>query len=175
MSRGLMPTHFSQMARYNQWMNERLYAACRGLDDAARKRDMGAFFGSIHRTLNHLLFADRAWMARFEQRPQTRAGMDGYLYEDFDQLSVERSAEDAYMVQWADALTDEWLALSLEYTSFGDGLTRKRPRSLLVGHLFNHQTHHRGQITTLLSQLGIDVGVTDLPAMPVSSESHSDG
>ena len=64
----IAPAYCQLMARYNRWMNERLYALCAGLDDDERKRDRGAFFGSIHGTLNHLLWGDRMWLGRFTRR-----------------------------------------------------------------------------------------------------------
>lgn len=151
------------MTHYNQWMNHKLYALCAELSDADRKHDRGAFFKSIHGTLNHLLYGDRAWMGRFTGVPFTGTGVAQELYADFTELWHERDLTDRAMIAWADNLSDEWLAHPFEYTSNVDRKIRVLPTWVLVTHLFNHQTHHRGQLTTLLSQLGYDPGVTDIP------------
>ncbi|MCU0523462.1 MAG: DinB family protein [Elainella sp. Prado103] len=156
---------YATLAEYNQWMNQKLYAVCAEVPDEVRRRDQGAFFKSIHGTLNHLLFGDRIWLGRFLSQPF--AGKIGEeLYADFAQLRQEREITDQQILGWAHQLTATWLNRSLTYTSGVDGKTRTLPNWLLVTHLFNHQTHHRGQLTTLLSQLGYDVGITDLPWMP---------
>ena len=157
------------MAHYNQWMNRRLYALCGELSDEERKRDRGAFFKSIHGTLNHLLYGDLAWMGRFTHEPfhAPHAGIDlANLYEDFTELHHTRVVMDQQMLDWSANLTTDWLVTPYEYVSTVYQQTRILPNWLLVTHMFNHQTHHRGQLTTLLSQLGIDPGITDLPWMP---------
>jgi uncharacterized damage-inducible protein DinB len=154
------------MARYNRWMNERLFALCAGLDDAERRRDRGAFFRSIHGTLNHLLVGDRIWMGRFLGRPFAASGLDEELYADFVELGRERAATDAEILAWANALDDAALAGTVTYRSLVDAADRTYPLGFAVTHLFNHQTHHRGQLTTLLSQAGHDPGATDLLWLP---------
>lgn len=162
----ISPVHARTMAAYNRWMNQRLYALCAGLGDAERKRDRGAFFKSVHGTLNHLLYGDRAWMSRFLGRDLGWKGPADELYADFDELRAARDTLDGLIEGWAGRLEERWLAADFTYTSRIDGRTRTFPAWLLVTHLFNHQTHHRGQLTTLLSQMGIDPGVTDLPWLP---------
>jgi uncharacterized damage-inducible protein DinB len=171
-----LATQFGDLARYNHWMNDRLYAVAATLADGDRKRDAGAFFGSIHRTLNHLLLTDRAWLGRItrdatiaESRDAAGAPiaisgrLDQELYADFEQLRHERTRTDADLVAWADTLDDATLAAPIRYrTSKGEAC--EHPLWWAVTHLFNHQTHHRGQVTTMLSQLGHDPGVTDLIA-----------
>lgn len=154
------------MADYNQWMNRRLYAICAEISDQERKHDRGAFFKSIHGTLNHLLYGDRAWIGRFTNHPFSITVASHELYSEFTELRQERELTDGAIVQWASGLTQAWLEQPFEYTSNVDQQTRILPTWLLVMHLFNHQTHHRGQLTTLLSQLGHDAGVTDLPWLP---------
>lgn len=151
------------MANYNQWMNQKLYDLCADIPDQTRKADLGAFFQSIHGTLNHLLYVDRAWMERFTEQPFLTKNSAQILYDDFNEMRVERSMTDAQILEWSKQLTADWLAQPFQYTSNIDGKTRVLPAWILVTHLFNHQTHHRGQLTTLLSQLGYDPGVTDLP------------
>jgi len=154
------------MAAYNRWMNEGLYGVCAALSDDARKADRGAFFRSIHGTLNHLLLADKVWMGRFTDRPFAVRSLDQELYADFAELRSERARMDAAIEAWARGLTDAILHGELVYTSIANPERRSSAMALCVMHFFNHQTHHRGQLTTLLSQLGVDFGTTDLIAMP---------
>lgn len=158
--------HCSAMAEYNQWMNERLYGACGLLSDIERKADKAAFFGSIHRTLNHILYGDLAFMSRFTGDPAVVPELGVDLHDDFHELRDARVALDVRILQWADSLSTPWLAEELTYESKVDGILRTIPRWLLVSHMFNHETHHRGQVTTLLAQAGIDMGTTDIPFMP---------
>ena len=153
------------MARYNRWMNSRLYEVCAGIADEERRRERGAFFGSIMGTLNHLLYGDEAWLGRFVQReiPKVIAKDSG---GDFDMLRERRAALDQEIIGWADGVSADWLAQPFRYTSNVDGITRELPAWMLVTHMFNHQTHHRGQLTTLLSQIKVDYGITDLPWLP---------
>ena len=154
------------LAGYNRWMNEKLYALCAGLSDAERRRDRGAFFGSIHATLNHLMLGDLALLSRLTGDPPEVPPLGEELYADFDELAAARRALDARIERWADGVDAEGLATPLVYTSVVDGRTREIERWVLAVHLFNHQIHHRGQLTTLLSQLGLDLGSTDLPFAP---------
>ena len=160
------PEHFALMARYNQWMNGKLYAVCAQMTDEERRRDLGAFFRSVHSTLNHLLFGDRAWLGRFTGEHLELAPIGEDLFEDFAALRAERERMDERLLSWAGALDREWLASDFTYTSGIDRVTRTVPAWVLVTHLFNHQAHHRGQLTTLIKQLGYEPGVTDLPWMP---------
>lgn len=160
-----MHRNYEVMAQYNHWMNQKLYAICAEIPDSKRKEDLGAFFKSIHGTLNHLLFGDRAWIGRFIGEPFT-AKIGDDLYEDFNELVVQREITDLQIIEWSKNLSSEWLHQDFKYISGVDGKTRILPAWVLVTHMFNHQTHHRGQLTTLLSQLGYNPGVTDLPFLP---------
>ena len=153
-------------ARYNRWMNERLYETCAAIPDGERKRDAGAFFKSIHGTLNHLMVADQVWMGRFENAPFAPTSLAQELYGDFEELRRARAALDARIGKWAATLDEDALAGTLHYTTIVNPAPRSTPMALAVAHFFNHQTHHRGQLTTLLSQRGIDPGVTDLMWLP---------
>ena len=155
------------MARYNQWINTKVYDLCAGLDDADRRRPSGAFFGSIHGTLNHLLWGDRAWMNRLSDNTYDLPQPIGTVVcDDFANLATARRAMDADIIAWAEQLTDAVLAEPFTWVSGLDQRERTQPTWYLVNHMFNHQTHHRGQLTTLLSQRGLDYGSTDLPFMP---------
>lgn len=154
------------LAEYNGWMNGKLYAVCATLADEERKRDRGAFFGSIHGTLNHVLLADSIWMGRFEGAPFKFKSLDQELYAGFDELRARRVEMDERIGHWAAGLTDAALGAKLEFTSAITKRTHAPTLWRVVLHFFNHQTHHRGQLTTLLSQAGVDYGVTDLFLLP---------
>ena len=154
------------MASYNRWMNGRLYECCGRLSDGERKRDAGAFFKSMHGTLNHLLLGDRIWLGRFTRKPFDVNSLDQELYADFTELRSERDAMDVAISAWIESLSESDLAGQLSYMSLVNPAPRQLPLWLAITHFFNHQTHHRGQLTTLLAQRGIDPGVTDLIWLP---------
>lgn len=161
------------MAGYNEWMNVRLYAAAGRLAPADFAADRGAFFGSVCGTLNHIAVADTIWLRRFAGHPDAGpvldpvrrlpapAALDEILFSDHAALAAHRRMLDTLIQDWAATLTDAALDATLRYSNMR-GQPFERPLGALVLHFFNHQTHHRGQATTLLSQLGQDVGVTDL-------------
>ncbi len=154
------------MAEYNAWMNDKLYAACAKLPDEERKRDRGAFFKSIHNTLNHLLWGDRAFLIRLLAWDLPMGKPTDVLFDEFEPLGLERKRLDGALLGWASALREGELAEPYEMFSVTYNRRRKMPRYLLVAQMYNHQTHHRGQLTTLLTQQGVDIGITDLPWMP---------
>lgn len=158
--------HCQMTARYNEWMNSRLYALCATVPESELRKDRGAFFKSIYLTLNHIAYGDLAFLSRFTGVPAVVPEPGVELFSGFAELRMQREALDARLLAWAASLTPQWLAESLTYTSKIDGGVRTVPRWALVTHMFNHQTHHRGQVTTLLSQMGLDVGSTDIPFMP---------
>jgi uncharacterized damage-inducible protein DinB len=159
------------LARYNRWMNDKVYALAADVGDEARKRDMGAFFKSIHGTLNHLLVADRIWLGRLSGvvlpegflGPGGIRSLDQELYADFEELRRERTITDEALSEWVLGLTDERLAAQFSFLRLGK--RQECPLWWLAAHIFNHQTHHRGQVSTLLLQQGVDPGLTDLYGM----------
>jgi uncharacterized damage-inducible protein DinB len=158
------------MADYNRWQNRNLYGAAGTLTDAVRKAPRGAFFGSIHGTLNHLLFGDQIWMSRFAGTPRPKASgiSDSVaMYERWEDLKREREAFDEVILGWAEKLDPAWLEGELTWYSGAAKREVNRPRALLVAHMFNHQTHHRGQVHCLLTQCGAKPGDTDLPLQRV--------
>ena len=163
------PTYVQRMARYNRWQNENLYGAAVRLSPEEREKERGAFFGSIHKTLSHLLWADRVWMSRFtdQVRPPGTIPESVALYPDWRGLSEERAQFDQSIVAWADGVDEAWLAGGQTYYSGGTGRNLTRPRWLLISHMFNHQTHHRGQVHCMLTQAGAKPHDTDLPLTPV--------
>lgn len=154
------------MAEYNQWMNERIYSVCAELSDIQLRQDRGVFFKSIHGTLNHLLLADNIWLGRFLGEHFIVDGLDQELYHDFEELRRSREEVDEKIKYWAEELSDETLAGSLRYMSIFNPAPKACDMWLAVTHFFNHQTHHRGQLTAMLSQCGKDYGVTDIIWLP---------
>lgn len=165
--------HIRLMATYNEWMNAKVYQAARTLTDDELSADRQAFFGSVIGTLNHIVVGDTLWLKRFAQHPANHLALepvrqlaaphslDQLLFSDIRALCAHRVWLDQIIVEWSRALTEADLDYTLNYQSMNGVPAGKNFHALLV-HFFNHQTHHRGQVTTLLSQAGSDVGDTDL-------------
>jgi uncharacterized damage-inducible protein DinB len=151
------------MAQYNLVMNEKLYVLCSDLTDEQRKQDRGAFFKTIHGTLSHLVWADRAFLIRLLCEPGPIGRPEDFDYPDFAALRAERQRLDQVLCDWARNLREGSLAEPYVLKSVVYKTQRRMPLYVMVVQMFNHQTHHRGQLTTLLSQMGIDPGVTDIP------------
>ena len=144
------------MARFNAWVNKRVYGCVAGLSDADYRKDRKAYFGSIHNTLNHLLVVDRTWTGRIRNVDHDIKSLDQILYDDFAALRAAREAEDAALIELVDGLSDEELRSPVSYRFLGGGGSRSSRRDHILITLFNHQTHHRGQIHAMLTQQDID-------------------
>jgi uncharacterized damage-inducible protein DinB len=157
-----------RFASYNRWQNQSVYAAAAKLPDDIRKRNMGAFFKSIHATLNHLMVADRLWLDRFERMPSVGiTSLDQELYANFEELSKQRINTDNRLDRFVASLASEHIASEITYRRLsGDKAEVTSRLDFCLMHYFNHSTHHRGQVTTLLMQCGVDPGVTDLMWLP---------
>lgn len=153
--------NFRTLARYNTLANRRLYEACARLSDTERTRARQAFFGSIHRTLNHIMVGDRIWLARFAGEEVSSVGLDAILYGDFGNLWQARKVEDARIEEFVSGLNETFLGRTIRYVNNEDKVYED-PVSLLVMHFFNHQTHHRGQIHDMLTQTHVLPPVLDL-------------
>lgn len=165
--------HVYLMADYNQWMNQKVYEAVGTLSPEKLHEDKGAFFGSIFASLNHICVADTLWLKRFSPVLQaypafapimelaTPESLDGFLANNFNDLKDRRQLLDETLLELTTLLTDEELLQAISYQN-SKGVAAKKTLFNLLMHVFNHQTHHRGQVTTLLSQSGLDVGITDL-------------
>jgi uncharacterized damage-inducible protein DinB len=158
------------MARYNEWQNRSLYSAADTLDEAGRMHDRGAFFGSIHGTLSHLMWADQQWMSRFSdvEKPPALIKASPGNYPDWPDLRSRRVSFDSRIVEWADTMQPDWLHGDLTWYS---GLAKsdvRKPRWFLVAHFFNHQTHHRGQAHAMLTAAGARPEDTDLMLMELA-------
>lgn len=155
---------WAQFARYNRLANEKLYEACARLSDEERRRDLGAFFRSVHGTLNHLVLGDTIWMTRFEGGSHPSTDLDAILFDKFEALREARGAMDRRIEAFFAALPAGFLERSLHYAN-NAGIESRDPAHVILPHFFNHQTHHRAQVHTLLSQLGRDPPVLDLHRM----------
>ncbi len=149
-----MKDHFAMFARYNDWANRRLYARAAELSEADYRADRGAFFGSVQRTLNHLLATDRIWMHRFTGAGPTYARLDAVVHDALQDLGPARKAEDARIVAWVDTLDEARLAGPFTYRTITDNREVTQRLAPALAHLFNHQTHHRGQVHCLLTAIG---------------------
>ena len=164
------------LATYNQWMNRKVYDAAAKLTDDELRVDRQAFFGSIFGTLNHLTLGDTVWLKRFALHPAgyaalaplsaiaTPPDLKQLAFADLGELAAQRRWLDQLIIDWVHTLREPDLDHRLHYHNMrGDGANK--PVASLIVHFFNHQTHHRGQATTLLTQAGLDVGTTDLLAL----------
>lgn len=149
-----MKEHFALMATYNAWANTRLYRMAQQLTDEQYRRDVGAYFKSLHGTLNHLLTADRIWLWRLTGTGVAPTQLDAILFEDLSELTAARRAEDERLVSFVENVTDAQLEAAVEYRMFNGSTQQQKLREVLA-HLFNHQTHHRGQAHVILTALGV--------------------
>jgi uncharacterized damage-inducible protein DinB len=158
------PAFVRTMAAYNAEMNRRIYGAAQRLPESERRLARGAFWGSIHGTLCHLLWGDRMWMSRFDgwPKPTTSQKDSASLIADFDELERARVAADARISSWAQGVGEGWLAEEQVWFSASVNRELCQPRGLLVTHFFNHQTHHRGQLHAMITACGERTGDTDL-------------
>jgi uncharacterized damage-inducible protein DinB len=154
------------MALYNRWQNERLYETCSAMSDADRKADRGMFFQSIHNTLNHILVVDRVILRMVIDGRPSPFEPRTVPYDSFDELRLERVRLDAQIETIVPQYGTHWLAEPIAFHSERLHRTRRMPRAFMLLQLFNHQTHHRSQVTSELHKLGIDYGVTDMPQNP---------
>ncbi len=176
----MTPQTAALMSKYNSWMNRQLYSAARKLPQHELSKDRGAFFGSIMGTLNHICVADTIWLHRFAAHPAKFSALadlsafplPGSLQEtaadDIFSLWQHRQALDKLIEQFIEEVGTDALSYDLVYPKAG--IAQRKSFAFILQHFFNHQTHHRGQISTLLFQAGVDVGVTDLMALIPSSD-----
>jgi uncharacterized damage-inducible protein DinB len=170
-----------RMAEYNRWMNGNLYAAAARLPAAELQRERGAFFGSIIGTLNHIVVGDTVWAQRFATHPSAGASLapvaalptpqrlDEIIFSGLPELEQRRKQLDDAILAWAHAIDADALLGDFTWRNL-KGVTATKNFGEVVMHFFNHQTHHRGQTTTLLTQAGVDVGVTDLLVLVPNSD-----
>ena len=158
----MLVQHVKMFAIYNEWANERLYEAAGRLTEADYRDDLGAFFRSMHGTLNHMLVADRIWLQRFTGEGEVPAQLDAILFDDLEQLRDARRAEDARILGFVGGLDETALAGPILYRTLSSPQEIEQPLAPALLHFFNHQTHHRGQAHCLLTQLSGDAPSFDL-------------
>jgi len=156
------------MARHNNWQNDSLLECADILSEQARRLARGAFFGSIHETFSHILWADQLWMSRFSNSPEPKGGIKEsvLLFDDWLTLKEERRIFDKVILDWAKNLTPEWFDGNLSWYSGAGDREVEKPKTTLSIHLFNHQTHHRGQIHAMLTAARAQPDDTDIPFIP---------
>lgn len=169
----ITPEYVQMMARYNRWQNDSIFAAASGLDVAARRLDRGAFFGSIHSTLSHLFWGDTIWMSRFDgwEPPSKNIPDSTEFAPDWDAFCTARKVADLRIIDWSNRVISVDFEGDLTWYSGAMKRDVSKPRALLIMQLFNHQTHHRGQVHAMLTAAGVKPDDTDLPFMPVG-ENH---
>jgi uncharacterized damage-inducible protein DinB len=157
-----LAAHYRMLGHYNAWANDRLYDAAARLDDAQYRADRGAFFKSVHGTLNHLLATDRIWMQRFTGAGDAPARLDAILFDRFDELRAAREAEDSRIVTYVDSLDEARIAGTIRYRRVSTPEWFEQQLAPALAHWFNHQTHHRGQVHALLTGLTGEAPELDL-------------
>ena len=153
---------FTMLARYNVWANARLYDAARLMGEERYQHDAGAFFGSMHRTLNHILVADRIWMNRFTGEGPTYDRLDAVPCDGLETLATEREREDDRILAWVRSLDDDALGANFTYTRVTTPEPVMQRLVPALTHMFNHQTHHRGQAHMILTAQGLEAPALDL-------------
>ena len=143
-------------ARYNAWANRRLHRACAVLPPEELARDRRGFFGSIIGTLNHVLLADLIYRERLEKKPTSFSRLNEILHEDLPPLTAAQHSQDAWYVEFADALGPAELEGTLSFDTVETGEYFSLPLRACLTNLFEHQIHHRGQTHHMLSHAGID-------------------
>jgi uncharacterized damage-inducible protein DinB len=149
-----MKSHFEMMANYNEWANARLFRAAESLDEALYRKEVGAYFGSLHGTLNHLLVSDRIWMRRLTGTGSHPEALNAILFDDLRSLRAARIEEDSRIIAFVRSLDEPAFEETWDYRTLNGTPQRQRRREILA-HLFNHETHHRGQAHAILTVLGI--------------------
>ncbi|MEM9043759.1 MAG: DinB family protein [Pseudomonadota bacterium] len=157
-----MKAHFEMMAAYNAWANRRLYAAALNLSEDDFRANLGAFFGSVMGTLNHIMVADLIWLARFREQRQPPFGLDHILHEDGEELAAARKVLDDDIIGYVAGQSDQNLFDDFTYTMITTDQTVTQPRAPALTHFFNHQTHHRGQVHAMLTRVTKDAPALDL-------------
>jgi len=157
-----MKAHYSTFARYNAWANRRLYDAAAELTDEQYRADRGAFFKSMHGTLNHLLTADWVWMHRFTGQGPSPERLDMIQHEQLADLRRTREAEDKRIIDYVDGLSEAQLAGTIRYRRVSTPEEFEQALAPALAHFFNHQTHHRGQVHVMLAQTPVQAPSLDL-------------
>jgi uncharacterized damage-inducible protein DinB len=149
-----MKQEFQMFAAYNDWANRAIYDGAAALTDEEFTRDTGVFFQSLCGTLNHILVADRIWLKRFTGRGEAPAALNTIIHPNFEPLRIARENEDKRIADWINGLDEAGFAGRFSYTTVSDMRTISQRLAPALFHFFNHQTHHRGQASAVLTRLG---------------------
>ncbi|MEM6627378.1 MAG: DinB family protein [Pseudomonadota bacterium] len=168
----ITPGYIQKMARYNRWQNDSIYAAADSLSDGDRRLDRGGFFKSVHATLSHIRWADQIWMSRLGGWDAPDVGIKDSVsaYDDWTALKAARVEADANLIEWSNDVSQPEIEGDLSWYSGAVGRDLTRPRWVCILQVFNHQTHHRGQVHAMLTAAGAKPDDTDLPFMPEAYE-----
>ncbi len=164
------PEYCLAMAYYNRWQNDSLLETSFKLEPGEFEKERGLFFGSMAKTWNHLILMDLAWLDRFHYRPIQKTNYQEMQFSSLEELSKMRKELDSTIFDWVKTITKEWLAEDLKFYSFMYKREITLPLWLILTHFFNHQTHHRSQISTALFMSGLNYGITDIPWNPFYPE-----
>ncbi|MHB8885719.1 MAG: DinB family protein [Methylovirgula sp.] len=148
-----MKAHWQMFAGYNAWANVQIYESAAKLSYVDYRADHGAFFKSVHGTLNHLLVTDRIWMRRFTGTGTAPQRLDAILCESLAELRAARDDEDRRIIAYVDGLDEAQLSGRFRYRRVSTPDEIEQELAPALAHWFNHQTHHRGQIHSLLTRL----------------------
>jgi uncharacterized damage-inducible protein DinB len=162
----ITPAYAQTMARYNAWQNQWMFQAADGLTDAQRQEDRAGFWGGIQPTLSHLMWGDLLWISRFDGGAAPDTGLKTSQGDDWPTMMVTRPRLDARIAAWSWSIMDADLAGDFTWFSVMLGRQITQPKTICVMQLFNHQTHHRGQVHAMLTACGVKTPDTDLPFMP---------
>jgi uncharacterized damage-inducible protein DinB len=163
---------YAMFAAYNRWANQRLYKAAMALPDSEYRGQRGAFFGSLHGTLNHLVVTDRIWLQRFTGAGPIHTRLDEVPFDDREALATSRAAEDERIVGYVDGLDDAALGATFTYRTITNPRDITQPLAPALSHFFNHQTHHRGQAHCLVSQIAGNDAAPSLDLIAFQRESR---
>jgi uncharacterized damage-inducible protein DinB len=162
-----MLEHFRLLAGFNRWANGRIYDAAAALSEADYLKTRAcAFFGSIHGTLNHLLLVDLLWFGRLAGAVPAISRLDEILYDDFARLRAAREAEDERIVELLQGMAEADLSTDCHFTLISEPGERAMQPHLMLATVFNHQTHHRGQVHAMLKEAGAGPPALDLINYP---------
>lgn len=167
----ITPEYCAMMARYNAWQNAELLTSLEAMTETDLRLDRGAFFGSIFRTVNHLLWGDTLWISRFDdgvgpaETDLTKTDTTD-MTQSLGQWSTERSRTDARFIAWADKLTEADISGDLTWFSGSIQADISKSRAMCIVQMFNHQTHHRGQVHAMLGAANAPMYTTDVPFLP---------
>lgn len=166
------PEYCVALAEYNRWQNESLLNVSEKLKPGELEEDKKLFFGSMAKTWNHIVMMDLSWLDRFHSRPIQKLDFHEMQFANLSELKKLRTELDSTISEWVKTITSEWLTQDLKFYSYMYKKEITLPIWLLITHFFNHQTHHRSQISTALLQSGLDYGVTDIPWNPFYPKSR---